>query len=131
MNQDDAKREIIREWRALPKEQRQTDEQAALFAMQIKDKYKFRGEFQRRKCGSVSDDLGPVAAASFPYTRFGLTMPRLVFSSGKAGCGATIELDNGDTCLISVAQAGVLVRSYKKGIFERHTRLFFRPDIVQ
>jgi hypothetical protein len=43
MNQEDAKREIIREWRALPKEQRQTDEQAALFAMQIKDKYKFRG----------------------------------------------------------------------------------------
>jgi hypothetical protein len=43
MNQDDAKREIIREWRSLPKEQRQTDEQAALFAMQIKDKYRFRG----------------------------------------------------------------------------------------
>jgi hypothetical protein len=43
MNQDDAKREIIREWRALPKAQRQTDEQAALFALQIKDKYKFRG----------------------------------------------------------------------------------------
>jgi hypothetical protein len=42
MNQEDAKREIIREWRALPKEQRQTEKQAALFAMQIKDKYKFR-----------------------------------------------------------------------------------------
>ena len=43
MNQEDAKREIIREWRALPKEQRQTEKQAAFFAMQIKDKYKFRG----------------------------------------------------------------------------------------
>ena len=40
MNQVDARREIIREWRSLPKEQRQTDEQAALFAMQIKGKYK-------------------------------------------------------------------------------------------
>ena len=44
MNQVDARREIIREWRSLPKEQRQTDEQAALFAMQIKDKYKFSNE---------------------------------------------------------------------------------------
>jgi hypothetical protein len=43
MNQEDAKREIIQEWRTLPKERRQTNEQAALFAMQIKDKYKFRG----------------------------------------------------------------------------------------
>ena len=42
-------------------------------------------------------------------------MPRLVFSSEKAACRATIELDNGDRCLISVAQAGVLVRSHKKG----------------
>jgi hypothetical protein len=32
MNQVDARHEIIREWRLLPKEQRQTDEQAALFA---------------------------------------------------------------------------------------------------
>jgi hypothetical protein len=44
MNQVDARHEIIREWRSLPKEQRQTDEQAALFAMQIKDKYKFSSE---------------------------------------------------------------------------------------
>jgi hypothetical protein len=43
MKQEDAKREIIAEWRALPKEQRQTDEQAAQFAMMIKDRYKFRG----------------------------------------------------------------------------------------
>jgi hypothetical protein len=41
MNEVDARQEIIREWRSLPKEQRQTDEQAAAFAMQIKDKYTF------------------------------------------------------------------------------------------
>ena len=41
MNQVNARHEIIREWRSLPKELRQTDEQAAAFAMQIKDKYKF------------------------------------------------------------------------------------------
>ncbi|MGV7213897.1 hypothetical protein [Bradyrhizobium sp. UFLA05-112] len=39
MNQVNARREIIREWRSLPKELRQRDEQAAAFAMQIKDKY--------------------------------------------------------------------------------------------
>jgi hypothetical protein len=44
MNQVNARREIIREWRSLPKEVRQTDEQAAAFAMQIKDKYKFSSD---------------------------------------------------------------------------------------
>ena len=44
MNQEDAKNEIIKEWRSLPKELRQTDEQAAQFAMQIKDKYKFSSD---------------------------------------------------------------------------------------
>src|SRR5260370_13993728 len=44
MNQVNARHEIIREWRSLPKEQRQTDEQAAGFAMQIKDKYKFSSD---------------------------------------------------------------------------------------
>jgi len=34
---------IIREWRSLPKDLRQTDEHAAAFAMQIKDKCKFSG----------------------------------------------------------------------------------------
>jgi hypothetical protein len=56
-------------------------------------------------------------------------MPRLVFSSEKAGCGATIELDNGDTCLISVAQAGVLVRSYKKGFWSGVLGSFFGPTL--
>ena len=44
MNQVFARHEIIREWRSLPKEQRQTDEQAAAFAMQIKGKYKFSSD---------------------------------------------------------------------------------------
>src|SRR6516165_8749683 len=44
MNQVNARREIIREWRSLPKELRQTDEQAAAFAMQVKDKYKFSSD---------------------------------------------------------------------------------------
>jgi hypothetical protein len=41
MHQVNARHEIIREWRSLPKELRQTDEQAAAFAMQIKDNSKF------------------------------------------------------------------------------------------
>ncbi len=44
MNQVNARHEIIREWRSLPKQLRQTDEQAAAFAMQIKDKYKFSSD---------------------------------------------------------------------------------------
>jgi hypothetical protein len=44
MNQVNARHEIIRECRWLPKEQRQTDEQAEAFAMQIKDKYKFSND---------------------------------------------------------------------------------------
>src|SRR6266403_4030976 len=44
MNQANARHEIIREWRSLPRELRQTDEQAAAFAMQIKDKYKFSSD---------------------------------------------------------------------------------------
>jgi hypothetical protein len=44
MHQVNARHEIIREWRSLPKELRQTDEQAAAFAMQIKDKYKLSSD---------------------------------------------------------------------------------------
>jgi len=40
-------------------------------------------------------------------------MPKLFYSSETWGNGATIELDSGDHCIISVAQAGVLVRSYR------------------
>jgi hypothetical protein len=44
MHQVRARQDIIREWRSLPKERRQTDEQAEAFAMQIKDKYKFSSD---------------------------------------------------------------------------------------
>jgi hypothetical protein len=44
MKQVGARHDIIREWRSLPKEQRQTDKQAEAFAMQIKDKYKFSND---------------------------------------------------------------------------------------
>ena len=44
MNQVNARHEIIREWRWLPKEQRQTDEQVEAFAMQTKDKYQFSSD---------------------------------------------------------------------------------------
>jgi hypothetical protein len=44
MKQVGARHDIIREWRSLPKELRQTDEQAEAFAMQIKDKYKFSSD---------------------------------------------------------------------------------------
>ena len=44
MKQVAARHDIIREWRSLPKELRQTDEQAEAFAMQIKDKYKFSSD---------------------------------------------------------------------------------------
>jgi hypothetical protein len=48
MNQVNARHEIIREWRSLPKELRETDEQAAAFAMLIKDKYKFSSDIADR-----------------------------------------------------------------------------------
>jgi hypothetical protein len=42
-------------------------------------------------------------------------MPELIYSSEKLGCGATIKLDSGEVCVISVAQSGVLIRSYRHG----------------
>jgi hypothetical protein len=45
-------------------------------------------------------------------------MPKLVYSSEKHGCGATIELDSQETCLVSVSQSGVLVRA-SRGPFRR------------
>jgi hypothetical protein len=44
-------------------------------------------------------------------------VPKLLYWSEKIGCGATIELDSGEVCLVSVAQAGVLVKARKKGRF--------------
>jgi hypothetical protein len=39
-------------------------------------------------------------------------MPKLLRSSETAGCGATIELDNGEVVYVSIAQTGVLVRRW-------------------
>ena len=61
MKQVGARHDIIREWRLLPKELRQTEEQADAFAMQIKDKYKFSS--------SLSDlaGLGRIFALIRPF----------------------------------------------------------------
>ncbi len=56
-------------------------------------------------------------------------MPRLVYSNEKVGCGATIELDSSEICMISVAQAGVLVRSYRKGFFGAVFGSYFGPTL--
>jgi hypothetical protein len=58
-------------------------------------------------------------------------MPRLTYSSEKLGSGATIELDNGDTCMISVARAGVLVRSCKNDYWSRVLGSFFGPILYK
>jgi len=41
-------------------------------------------------------------------------MPKLLRSSETVGCGATIELDNGEVVYVSIAQTGVLVRKRHK-----------------
>lgn len=46
-------------------------------------------------------------------------MPKLVYSSETRGCGATIQLDNDDICMISIARTGVLVRTYRPGFINR------------
>lgn len=38
-------------------------------------------------------------------------MTKLIYSSETSGCGATIELDSQETCLVSVAQSWVFVKS--------------------
>lgn len=40
-------------------------------------------------------------------------MPKLIFSSETSGCGATIRVNSGEEIAISIAQAGVRVRSTK------------------
>jgi hypothetical protein len=42
MKQEDARAAVIREWMGLPFNERQTESQAALFAMQMKDRYVFK-----------------------------------------------------------------------------------------
>ncbi len=40
-------------------------------------------------------------------------MPKLIFSTETMGCGATIRVDSGEEIMVSVAKAGVRVRSTK------------------
>jgi hypothetical protein len=48
-------------------------------------------------------------------------MPTLLYfadpSNRYPGCGATIRLDNGEPCLLSIAQSGVLVKNSRFGWF--------------
>ena len=44
-------------------------------------------------------------------------MPELFHIDEKHGCGATITLDTGQHCLVSIARRGVIVRSYRSDSF--------------
>ncbi len=58
-------------------------------------------------------------------------MPKLLRSSETAGCGATIELDNGEVVYVSIAQTGVLVRRWDMngGLIKSLLRNFFGPKL--
>ena len=59
--QEEARREIVREWSALPVSERRTKDQAAPFAMAIKDKYPFRSSADRYQVikGWLQNRLAP------------------------------------------------------------------------
>jgi hypothetical protein len=44
-------------------------------------------------------------------------MPTILHFSERVGCGITVQLDSGEPCLISVAQAGVRARKSRTGFF--------------
>jgi hypothetical protein len=44
-------------------------------------------------------------------------MPKILHFSERVGCGLTMRLNSREPCLISVAQAGVLVRKSRFGFF--------------
>jgi hypothetical protein len=44
-------------------------------------------------------------------------MPKILHFSERVGCGITVRLDSGESCLVSVAQTGVLVRKSRCGFF--------------
>ncbi len=48
MPDHDARRKIIREWMALPKDKRQTEEQAAAFAAKVKERVSSSDDPQQR-----------------------------------------------------------------------------------
>ncbi len=57
-------------------------------------------------------------------------MTKLLHSSETIGCGATLELDSKETCLISVARTGVLVKGYR-GRFGRFWIGFFGATLYR
>jgi hypothetical protein len=64
--------------------------------------------------------------------QFGRHMPTLLYSSERIGCGATIELANKDICIVSVAQTGVRVRSYREtGFLMRFFGPLFGPILYE
>jgi hypothetical protein len=46
-------------------------------------------------------------------------MSKLIYINETSGCRATIELDSKEICMVSVAQAGVVVRAYRAKEFIR------------
>jgi hypothetical protein len=58
-------------------------------------------------------------------------MPKLLRSSEALGCGATIELDNGEVVYVSIAQTGVLVRKWEMngGLLKSLFSNFFGPKL--
>jgi hypothetical protein len=52
-------------------------------------------------------------------------MPKLLWSSEKLGCGATIELDTKEVVIVSIARTGVLVRLTNKNFMGS----FFGPKL--
>jgi len=57
-------------------------------------------------------------------------MPELVWFSERAGCGATIKLDNKEVVSVSIAMTGVLVRKLDSGGFVKSMMSnFFGPKL--
>src|SRR3954453_11873666 len=58
-------------------------------------------------------------------------MPKLIWSSETFGCGATIELDNKEVIILSIAQTGILVRrsDMQAGFIKRILSSFFGPKL--
>src|SRR6266478_4051343 len=57
-------------------------------------------------------------------------MPKILYFSEKVGSGVTLQLDSGETCLISVAQTSVLVKGYR-GRFGQFWISFFGSILYQ
>ncbi|MCK1736563.1 hypothetical protein IVA79_22055 [Bradyrhizobium sp. 138] len=58
-------------------------------------------------------------------------MPRLLYINEKFGHDATIVLDSGDACWISVGKKGVLVRSHKHSFLGGLLGGLFGPKLYQ